>query len=205
VLIYFVNDFIKNIIFLCPLAIIGNFTFLKKFNKNLEFRKFIRYKVTLSFMEKFMIRTTINISDKTLEKLKNATSKLDVPIENIIKLVMTIIHRDNKSDDRYVKLFSRIEYQGRDSEIIWSCMHITLTPQEYEHFIDMRKMFKMSVSHIIAFAVLKYLKILLKKYYKTIFEDKNHQIYFSIYNFYIDFYKGVKSYIISSEMPQESP
>jgi hypothetical protein len=124
-----------------------------------------------------------------------------MPKTDIIKLVMMKIHGDNKSDNRYIKLFSRIKYQERNQEIVWSCLHISLTPPEYEHFIDMRKMFKMSVSHIIAFAVLKYLKILIEKHNKTRSEDKNPQIYFSIYIFYTLFLKGVKFYLISDEYP----
>jgi hypothetical protein len=149
-----------------------------------------------------MIKTTINISEETLNALIDASFQLNISETDIIKLLMMNSHLDNKKDDRYLKFFSIIKYQERDPEIKWICLHISLTPEEYEHFIDMRKMFKMSVSYIIAFALKKYLNILLKNHPKNKWKDNNPQIYFSIYVFYVDFVHGVKSYVISSELPE---
>jgi hypothetical protein len=156
-------------------------------------------------MEIFMIRTTINISENTLDTLISASRKLNIPETDVIKLLMMYTHRDNKRDDRYFKMFSIIKYQKRDPDIKWFCMHISLTSFEYEHFIDMRKMFKMSVSHIISFALQRYLNIILKKYSVNGKVDNNPSIYFPFYIFYVDFVHGVKSYIISSEKPKKYP
>ena len=148
-----------------------------------------------------MIRTTINISEETLDTLIDASIVLNIPETAVIKLLMMNAHLDNKSDDKYLKMFSIIKYQERNPEIKWVCLHISLTDSEYEHFIDMRKMFKMSVSHIIAFALQKYLNTLLEK--KK--EDNNPPVYFPFYVFYIDFIHGVKSYVISNEIPKNLP
>jgi hypothetical protein len=152
-----------------------------------------------------MIRTTINISEETLDALIDASIKLCIPETGVIKLLMMNTHLDNKSDNKYLKMFSIIKYQERDPEIKWFCLHISLTPEEYEHFIDMRKMFKKSVSYIIAFAIQKYLNTILKNHPKNKSGDKNPPIYFPFYIFYADFVHGVKSYVISSESPEKSP
>jgi hypothetical protein len=63
-----------------------------------------------------MIKTTINISDKTLNSLIDVSSKLNMPETDIIKLLMMNAHIDNKKDDKYLKLFTIIKYQKRDPE-----------------------------------------------------------------------------------------
>jgi hypothetical protein len=152
-----------------------------------------------------MIRTTINIKEDTLSALIDASLELGLPETDVIKLLMMNTHLDNKSDNKYLKMFSIVKYQVRDPEAKWFCMHISLTSFEYEHFIDMRKMFKMSVSHIITFALQKYLNTLLKNQSKNKKGDNNPPIYFPFYIFYVDFVHGVKSYIISSELPKKFP
>ena len=147
-----------------------------------------------------MIKTTINMHDKTLKTLEYASSKLNVSQMDVIKLLLGKIHLDRK---KYIKLFTIIKYQKRDPENNWSCMHITFTSTEYEHFIDMRKFFKKSLSNIIAFAARKYLKIILKKYNNTKWDDNNHPSYFEIYSFNIKMFREVEYRIISWNLPKE--
>jgi hypothetical protein len=146
-----------------------------------------------------MIKTTINLNKKTLKTLEKASKKLNISETDIIKLLMQRIHEDTK---KYLQFFSIVKYQKRDPENIWSCMHITLTPSEYENFIDMRKFFKKSVSNIIAFAVLKYLKSIIKKHSNIKLEDNNYTFCFPIYVFQVGMYKGVESFIISGKLPK---
>jgi hypothetical protein len=52
----------------------------------------------------------------------------------------------------------RVKYQERDEDARWRRFHVTFTMYEYEYFLDQRKIYKLSVSHILAIAVKKYLK-----------------------------------------------
>jgi hypothetical protein len=58
-----------------------------------------------------MIKTTINIHDKTLKILDYASDELNLSRIDIIKLLLGRIHLDNK---KYIKLFTIIKYQKRD-------------------------------------------------------------------------------------------
>ncbi len=72
----------------------------------------------------------------------------------IIKLLIHEMMNDNKE---MLRPCSRIEYQARDEKEKWHRLHIVINPYEYEYYLDMRKLYKMSVSFILAFAVRRYL------------------------------------------------
>jgi hypothetical protein len=58
----------------------------------------------------------------------------------------------------YPKELRRVKYQERDEDARWKPFHVTYKFHEYESFNDMRKIYKLSVSNILAIAVRKYLK-----------------------------------------------
>ena len=55
-----------------------------------------------------------------------------------------------------VKAWSRVRYQDRAPDGQWTRVHVRLKGDEYEYFIDLRKVFKLSVSYVIAIAVKEY-------------------------------------------------
>ncbi|MCP4129798.1 MAG: hypothetical protein GY754_02160 [bacterium] len=63
-----------------------------------------------------------------------------------------------------VSMFYRIRYQRCDEEKgpDWKKVHVYPSRHMYECFQDMRKIFKMSISAVIAFAIRKYLPALLE-------------------------------------------
>jgi hypothetical protein len=101
-----------------------------------------------------MIKTTLNMNSKIEEKLIDASISLMKSKSEIIKLLLEKVKKDRKG---YLKKFIRVKYQNRDPDANWMVFHINFTNSEYEHFLDMRKFFKSSLSRIIALAVEKYL------------------------------------------------
>jgi len=65
--------------------------------------------------------------------------------------------------DIMVATWSRVRYQKRGERGNWRHMHLTLRPDEYEFFLDLRKVFKFSVSRLVAYAIEKYLEEIVKK------------------------------------------
>lgn len=63
-----------------------------------------------------------------------------------------------------------VQYQERSDKESWKTIHLTVREDEYEYLLDLRKLLKMSVSRILAFAVKKYLAKLNEKN----ITDKNH-------------------------------
>ena len=100
-----------------------------------------------------LIETTLHINKEILEMLHKCAEKTGRSRVAIIKLLAQRMMRDNR---KMLKANSRIRYQERDLKENWHRIHILLNEYEYEYFLDMRKFFKMSVSYILAYAVLKY-------------------------------------------------
>ena len=57
----------------------------------------------------------------------------------------------------------RIRYQERDDGKKWGRIHISLDEAEYELFLDLRRMYKMSLSLLLAVGVKKHLSKIIKK------------------------------------------
>lgn len=119
------------------------------------------------------IETTLYVHKSILNKLVEGAAATRKSINSIIKLLVQRIMRDNQ---RMIKKNSRIKYQERDLKENWHRLHIILNEYEYEYCLDLRKFLKMSVSFILAYAVLRYLDELLKNnndtdnyYYKNYF------------------------------------
>ncbi len=72
----------------------------------------------------------------------------------LIKLLIQRVMRGNR---KLLKSNTRVKYQERDEKENWRRLHISFNEDEYEYCLDMRKFFKMSVSLILAFAVMRYL------------------------------------------------
>ena len=134
-----------------------------------------------------MIETTLNINIETLEKINKISGVYKISrnkvIKNLLKKVMSK-ELNNFSLNKCVK------YQNSDHKENWHKFHIILDVDEYEFFIDLRKFLKMSVSAIVAYAVKKYYKEIMKvkkadnylfKNYVVIKEMINNVISWKIY------------------------
>ncbi|OHD66700.1 MAG: hypothetical protein A2176_11185 [Spirochaetes bacterium RBG_13_51_14] len=107
-----------------------------------------------------IIETTVNINIDNLNRLAFA-SLTSGRSKNII--VSSLLRRLAEDSEKLQKTWSRVRYQNRDDKQNWRRLHLTLRPDEYEFFIDMRMVFKLSVSYLIAYAVEKYLDEIMHK------------------------------------------
>ena len=82
----------------------------------------------------------------------------------------------------YPKLYhegpGRIKYQERDEEKQYVPKHVWWKSYEYDYFQDMKKIYKMSISHILAYAVRNSLKQEILKMMR-IEPEKMHDNYLS--------------------------
>ena len=117
------------------------------------------------------IETTLYVHKRVLETLNTGAERAGRGLASIIKLLMQRIMDDNQ---RLLKSYSRVKYQGRDVKENWNRLHVVLNEYEYEYFLDMRKFFKMSVSFILSYAVMRYLNEIVHK----LISGKNSDNYF---------------------------
>jgi len=115
--------------------------------------------------ESMKISTTINIRKDLHARIAEAagTSGLSPQV-----LVSSLLRK--YLDDRRVKhsSFTRVRYQKRRGREQWKRMHVSPMCDEYEYSTDLRKVCKMSVSFLIAYAIEQYLDELLMKWGKNV-------------------------------------
>jgi hypothetical protein len=106
------------------------------------------------------MKTTINIHVDILNKITYAAQLKGVSCSEVIVI---LIKKVMDEWDNEARLSQLVQYQERSSPDTWHPFHINWKPDMYEYCLDLKKVRKMSVSLILAYAVKKYLKILLKK------------------------------------------
>lgn len=104
------------------------------------------------------IETTANMHINILRKIEHASKILNRPQMLIVRLLLGKLLEDER---KYAGSWSRIKYQKRDVAENWTTFHLCLREDEYEYTQDLRKVYKMSLSHVIAYAVNKFLDIML--------------------------------------------
>ena len=104
--------------------------------------------------ELMLIESTLYVNKSIQEMLDTASEKIGRTRIYLIKLLMQRVMKDNQ---RLLQSYARVKYQDRDRKENWHRFHIILNEYEYEYYLDMRKFFKMSVSLILAYAVINYL------------------------------------------------
>ena len=101
------------------------------------------------------METTLNIHASILERITAAACGMGVSRSELILLLVRKIMADI---DNPGKIGATVRYQGRCDREEWRVVHIRLRPDEYEYFLDLRKILKMSVSLILAIGVKRYLE-----------------------------------------------
>lgn len=81
--------------------------------------------------------------------------------ESVTALIVLAMKRTMAGRGGLPRAFQRVEYQERGSE--WRRRHISVWARDYEFFIDMRKVFKRSVSLLIALSVERHLDAILNE------------------------------------------
>ncbi len=104
--------------------------------------------------------TTVYVHEHTLEKIQKIISFTGKTKQVIVIWALSRISEDT---DSHIIPWSRVKYQPRNKNTKWNQIHLHLSPAEYELFIDLRKIFKSSVSRMIAIAIEKYYKIIIRE------------------------------------------
>ncbi|MBN2077548.1 MAG: hypothetical protein JW838_01190 [Spirochaetes bacterium] len=100
------------------------------------------------------METTLNIHTSTLEKITTAARVKGIPRS---VLILILIKKTMNEISEPGKLGTVVRYQSRQRPEEWRIFHLQVKPDEYEYFLDLRKLLKMSVSLILAMAVKKYI------------------------------------------------
>ncbi len=103
------------------------------------------------------VKTTIHICAKDAAKLARAEKRLNIGRKELISALVNHFARRRKDQ---LKLWGRVRYQPPRDRSEWRRLHITIRGDEYEFFIDVRKVHKLSVSFIVAYAINNYLDII---------------------------------------------
>ncbi len=141
------------------------------------------------------IETTILIKTDLLEKLTKASV---VTGESRGSIVSALLRRYAIDNERCSVQWSRVRYQGRNEGQAWHRLHLVLNPDEYEFFLDLRKVFKKSVSSCVTEAIVGYLDEML---YKIKNNTDNYR--YKNYSFCRVILDGVICWILSWGVPRK--
>ncbi len=104
------------------------------------------------------MQTTMNIKEALFMKICSVADFRGISRSAMIIELLRIVMDDPSNEVRIGRL---VQYQNRENADTMHPFHITFREDEYESFQDMRKLFKKSLSLILAEAVNKFLNNLL--------------------------------------------
>jgi len=99
------------------------------------------------------METTLNIRADVLKQIVCAAQANRISCSDMIALLIGKVAAGAGS----VRTGSMIQYQGRRSSPEWHVFHVQVREDTYEYWLDLRKVLKMSVSLILAYAVKRFL------------------------------------------------
>ncbi len=110
------------------------------------------------------IDTTYVMCEDVIMLLAEAEEKTKRPQEELLVIAMRMMLKDS---DTYFRMDGRIEYQKREDKetgekIKKHRVKMRLTCREYDYYQDMRKLFRRSISLVMAIAVRTYLAIIVE-------------------------------------------
>jgi len=142
------------------------------------------------------IVTTVNIRNDLLDKMISTKQELNISLNKIVRLLLSkALNWRNKS----IKTFKSIKYQTKEEDIGWHKLHISLDGALYERCLDMRKLYKLSVSYILSICIKLYLDILNQELEKEQETDNYHKCYI----FFSNYDENVFSFTIFWSLPGE--
>ncbi len=111
------------------------------------------------------VRTTVNVHIILLEEMFTASVHCNVSCNYLALCLLKMIDKAHRkwNPEKFIKFASRVKYQDRESDKSkWKTLHIRFPAGSYEYSIDLRKICKMSVSFLLAEAIRKYLRKLIR-------------------------------------------
>ena len=100
------------------------------------------------------MQTTLNIRTDILEQITRAATSNGISCSVMIALLIQQVAADIVNPGRIGRM---VQYQGRHSSPEWHAFHVQVREDVYEYWLDLRKLLKMSVSLILAYAVKRFL------------------------------------------------
>ncbi|MCP4136803.1 MAG: hypothetical protein GY754_37885 [bacterium] len=146
------------------------------------------------------VDTTININRELLEEVEAAAKLLKMSRSDVVIL---LLNRVMEKKEISLEVFKQIKYQFRDLASNWKRIHVYPEVERYEMMLDMRKIFKRSVSLIIATAINEYLDLLVKELSATEKPEKSDS-YPSDYLFLARDSCGIQKFVIYWGFPEEA-
>ncbi len=95
------------------------------------------------------IRTTVNVRKDLHDKIEEYSNKYNLSKNKIMKIFIEKMITELLSDDKFKS--HAIQYQLPYPE--WEHPHITLSNCEYDRFLDVKKVYRFSLSLILAMAL----------------------------------------------------
>jgi hypothetical protein len=117
------------------------------------------------------METTLNIRLDIYEKINHAARHNRISRSDMIILLLKKVMDSLPYPAGPGRM---VQYQQKSMPDEWRTFHVSLRMDDYEYFLDLRKIMKMSVSLILAYAVNKYLKQLLRKIDTDNYQFKNY-------------------------------
>jgi hypothetical protein len=145
-----------------------------------------------------MVETTVNIGVSEYDALAEAMAQTGATRSGMISVMLKHLAAGLKGRGA---AWGRVKYQDRRPGEEWRRLHVRLGSDEYEFFLDLKKVVKMSVSLLIAMAIKLYLDQLLVKFGGNIDNYRYHnyamsKIFIGDVTCWI-FYWGIPPHIIT--------
>lgn len=119
------------------------------------------------------MKTTLNVHKDILRMITLAALKQGVSRTDLIIYLLKSVMKDISGPCNFGCL---VRYQKRSNPEEWHTFHIKLRIDDYEYFLDLRKLLKMSVSRILATAARRYLQTINKRHINDNNQFKNYVI-----------------------------
>lgn len=146
------------------------------------------------------MRTTININNELLKKLQETSEALNLSISDLITIFINKIIRDNIFD---IALFQCVKYQEIDPNKNWKKQHVYLESQIYEKGLDLRKIFKVSVSLIVAFSIVNLLEEIVEEIKSNDSKKQKVDNYPLNYTFITRMFNNIEGYVVFWGLPEK--
>lgn len=139
------------------------------------------------------IKTTVRVPAATIQALDDASLLLQVKRSDMI--VRLLKHLTGKTASN--AFWTRVRYQERRRKEDWKQIHVSPKGDEYELFLDLRKVRKFSVSFLVTWAVEEYISDLIDNWEN---EDNYHLKNYAVVHF---FNTGIECWLFCWGIPPE--
>ena len=142
---------------------------LKNFSKRISLFVYLHRRL----LEEIFMNTTLNIHTDILEQIVRAAKYNKISAS---EMILRLIQKSAENITNPGRLGRMIQYQARCKPQDWHIVHIQVREDMYEYWLDLRKLLKMSISLILAYAVKKFLGKLMSNSYIDNYHFINYMI-----------------------------